>query len=51
MASAAKGGGTKITEASAEVACAASSTVSNTGIPSTSPPPFPGVTPPTTRVP
>ena len=50
-ASAAKGGGTKITDALAPVALTASCTVSNTGQPSWVVPPLPGVTPPTTVVP
>ena len=50
-ASAPPGGGTKITEAFAPVACTASATVSNTGQPSCVVPPLPGVTPPTTLVP
>ena len=51
IASAAKRGGTKIIEVSAPVSATARATVSNTGIPSTSCPPFPGVTPATTFVP
>src|SRR5215211_2734176 len=51
MASAAKGGGTKITLAFAPVSSTASSTVSKTGTPSYSCPPLPGVTPATTLVP
>src|SRR5262249_27713707 len=51
IASAAKGGGTKIIEASAPVARTASETVSKTGIPSWIVPPLPGVTPATTCVP
>src|SRR5580692_10702354 len=51
MASAANGGGTKITVALAPVFSTASSTVSNTGQPSCVVPPLPGVTPPTTLVP
>src|SRR5690606_9420804 len=51
IASAANGGGTKITDASAPVSLTASSTVSNTGSPMCSLPPLPGVTPPTSRVP
>ena len=51
MASAANGGGTKITEALAPVASFASRTVLNTGIPSTLEPPLPGVIPATTLVP
>ena len=43
--------GTKKTDASAEVSCTASSTLSNTGTPSTVTPPLPGVTPATTLVP
>jgi len=50
-ASAPPGGGTKITEALAPVACTASATVLNTGQPSCVVPPLPGVTPPTTLVP
>jgi hypothetical protein len=50
-ASAANGGGTKIMVALAPVSRRASSTESNTGMPSTSVPPLPGVTPPTNRVP
>ncbi len=50
IASAAPGGGTNTTEASAPVAATASRTVSKTGRPSTSPPPLPGATPPTTWV-
>src|SRR5215204_3523995 len=51
MASAAKGGGTKITLAFAPVCLTASSTVSKTGTPWYSCPPLPGVTPATTLVP
>ncbi|CEY32026.1 Uncharacterised protein [Streptococcus pneumoniae] len=51
IASAAKAGGTYTTEAFAPVAFTASSTVSNTGTPSISVPPLPGVTPPTIFVP
>src|SRR6201996_1256127 len=51
MASAANGGGTKITVAFAPVASTALATVSNTGHPSWVVPPLPGVTPPTTLVP
>src|ERR1700744_5674911 len=51
IASAANGGGTKITVALAPVFSTASSTVSNTGQPSCTVPPVPGVTPPTTLVP
>ncbi len=51
IASAANGGGTKITVAVAPVSRTASATVSNTGHPSCVVPPFPGVTPPTTCVP
>ena len=51
MASAANGGGTKITEALAPVFSTASWTVSKIGQPSWVVPPFPGVTPPTTVVP
>ena len=50
-ASAANGGGTKITDALAPVSCTASCTVSNIGQPSCVVPPLPGVTPPTTVVP
>ncbi len=50
-ASAAMRAGTKTTLVSAAVASTASATVSNTGMPSTSWPPFPGVTPATTCVP
>ena len=50
-ASAAKRAGTKIRLASAPVAATASATESKTGIPSTSCPPLPGVTPATTFVP
>ncbi len=51
IASAAKGGGTKITEALAPVFSIASWTVSKIGQPSWVVPPLPGVTPPTTVVP
>src|SRR5215213_1913169 len=51
MASAAKGGGTKITLAFAPVSPIASSTVLKIGTPSYSCPPLPGVTPATTLVP
>src|SRR5215211_8642122 len=51
MASAAKGGGTKITLAFASVSSTASSTVLKIGTPSKSCPPLPGVTPATTFVP
>ena len=51
MASAAKGGGTKIMVALAPVSLTASATVLNTGQPSCVVPPLPGVTPPTTLVP
>lgn len=51
MASAAKAGGTKMTETLAPVFSRASRTVLNTGIPSTLEPPLPGVTPATTLVP
>ncbi len=51
IASAAKGGGTKTSEASAPVASTASRTVLNTGRPRWVAPPLPGVTPPTTLVP
>ena len=50
-ASAANGGGTKITDALAPVFSTASRTVSNIGQPSCVVPPLPGVTPPTTVVP
>ena len=50
-ASAANGGGTKITEALAPVSFTASCTVSNIGQPSCLVPTFPGVKPPTTVVP
>ena len=51
MASAANGGGTYMTEALAPVSCTASDTVSKTGKPKCSLPPFPGETPPTICVP
>src|ERR1700744_2859844 len=51
IASAANGGGTKITVALAPVFSTASATVSNTRQPSCVVPPLPGVTPPTTLVP
>src|SRR5208282_2055364 len=51
MASAANGGGTKITDASAPVLSTASCTVLKTGQPSCVVPPLPGVTPPTILVP
>src|SRR6202171_101524 len=51
IASAANGGGTKITVAFAPVFSTASATVLNTGQPSCVVPPLPGVTPPTTCVP
>src|SRR5262245_60315109 len=51
IASAAPGGGTKITDAFAPVATTASRTVSKSGIPSVSVAPLPGATPATTRVP
>ena len=51
IASAAPGGGTKITDALAPVARTASRTVSKTGMPSIVVPPLPGATPPTTCVP
>ncbi len=51
IASAANGGGTKITVAFAPVSRTASATVLNTGQPSWVVPPLPGVTPPTTCVP
>ena len=50
IASAANGGGTKITDAFAPVSFTASATVLNTGQPSCVVPPLPGVTPPTTFV-
>ena len=51
MASAANGGGTKITVAFAPVLSTASCTVLKIGQPSCVVPPLPGVTPPTTCVP
>jgi len=48
IASAAAGGGTKITDAFAPVAFFAAATVSKTGNPPISWPPFPGATPATT---
>ena len=51
MASAANAGGTKIIVAFAPVEATASATVSKTGRSATFSPPFPGVTPPTIRVP
>ena len=51
IASAAKAGGTKITDVLAFVCLTASSTVLNTGTPTWSVPPLPGVTPATTFVP
>ncbi len=51
IASAANGGGTKITDALAPVSRTASATVLKTGQPSCVVPPLPGVTPPTTWVP
>src|SRR5487761_1725331 len=51
IASAANGGGTKMTVAFAPVFSTACRTVSNTGQPSWVVPPLPGVTPPTTLVP
>jgi hypothetical protein len=51
IASAAKGGGTKTSEASAPVSATASRTVSKIGRFSSVSPPLPGVTPPTTLVP
>ena len=51
MASAAAGGGTKITDAFAPVSSTALRTVSKTGHPSCVVPPLPGLTPPTTVVP
>ena len=50
-ASAANGGGTKMTDAFAPVSFTASCTVSKIGQPSCVVPPLPGVTPPTTVVP
>ena len=49
--SAANRGGTKIMLVFAPVSATARCTVSNTGTPSTSCPPLPGVTPPTSSVP
>ena len=51
MASAANGGGTKITVAFAPVSFTASATVLKTGRSRCVVPPLPGVTPPTTFVP
>jgi hypothetical protein len=51
MASAANGGGTKMTDVLAPSDSTASATVLNTGRPRCFWPPFPGVTPPTTFVP
>ena len=51
IASAANGGGTNTIEVLAPVASTAAWTVSNTGTPSTSWPPLPGVTPATRLVP
>ncbi len=51
IASAQKGGGTKISEVSQSVFLTASATVLKTGMPSTSCPAFPGVTPATIFVP
>ena len=51
IASAANGGGTKMTEALAPVAFTAWATVSKTGRSRCVVPPLPGVTPPTTLVP
>ena len=51
IASAAPGGGTKITEAFAPVCSTAWRTESNTGMSSMRVPPLPGATPPTTWVP
>ncbi len=51
MASAAAGGGTKITDAFAPVSRTASCTLLKIGQPSWVVPPLPGVTPPTTVVP
>ena len=50
-ASAANGAGTKTIDVFAPVSATAAATVSNTGTPSTSWPPFPGVTPATSFVP
>ena len=50
-ASAAKGAGTKIIVVLARVLATAAETVSKTGMPDTSVPPRPGVTPPTILVP
>src|SRR5680860_1298565 len=49
MASVAKRGGTNMRDTFAPVSSTAALTVSKTGMPSTSCPPFPGVTPPTIR--
>ena len=49
--SAANGGGTKIIAVLGPVSATAEAKVSKTGMPSTSWPPFPGVTPETTLVP
>ncbi len=49
--SAANGGGTKMTDASAPVSSTASDTLLKTGRPMCSLPPLPGVMPPTTLVP
>ena len=51
MASAAKRAGTKTIAVFGFVSATAARTESNTGMPSTSAPPFPGVTPATTFVP
>ena len=51
MLSAAAGGGTKTSVASAPVSATASFMVLKTGTPSTVSPPLPGTTPPTTLVP
>ena len=51
IASAAKGGGTKMTVAFAPVSCTVCATVLKTGKPKCWEPPLPGVTPPTTVVP
>jgi hypothetical protein len=51
IASDANRGGTKIIDVFAPVSATARATVSKTGIPSTSWPPLPGVTPATTFVP
>ena len=51
MASAANGGGTNTIDVLAPSRSTACATVSNTGMPLTSCPPLPGVTPATTAVP